>query len=54
MKLSKAEQDKISEMLKEVLEKSRGKLDDLEFDPEANEEYDEDMASIGSEEEEEI
>jgi len=53
MKLSKSEQDKISEMLKEVLEKSRGKLDDMEFDPEANQEYDEEMARIGKDEEEE-
>jgi hypothetical protein len=31
------------------LEHTRGKLDKLEFNPEANEEYDENLAKIGRE-----
>jgi len=39
--------------LKELLEKHRGKLDDMKFDPTKNVDYDEDMAKIGTEEEDE-
>ncbi len=36
--------------LKEILEKKRGKLENIEFDEEKNEEYDEEFAKIGKEE----
>ncbi|MEM4267460.1 MAG: DNA topoisomerase VI subunit B [Candidatus Woesearchaeota archaeon] len=53
MGLSEREGEKINLALKEILEKSRGKLDDVEFDPEKNVEYDEEFAKIGKEEESE-
>ena len=37
--------------LKEILEQKRGKLEDVEFDAEKNEEFDEEFAKIGKEEE---
>lgn len=51
VELQKGDEAKIKELLAEILEKHRGKLEDLEFDPEANEEYDEEMAQIGKEDE---
>ncbi len=46
-----AESD-IKDNLSYLLEHTRGKLDNLEFNPEANTEYDENLARIGREEEE--
>ena len=37
----------VEEQLKEMLEKHRGQLDELKFDPSKNEEYDEEFAKIG-------
>ncbi|MEK6959753.1 MAG: DNA topoisomerase VI subunit B [Nanoarchaeota archaeon] len=51
VELQKSDDPKIRELLAEILEKHRGKLEDIEFDPEANEEYDEEMAKIGKEDE---
>lgn len=48
--LKEDEQKKVEELLAEVLEKQRGILEDVGFDPDANEEYDEDFA-LGKEEE---
>ena len=45
--LQKSDDVKIKEMLKEILEQHRGELEDIEFDPEENAEYDEEMANIG-------
>jgi len=39
------------EKLRILLEKTRGKVEELKFDPEKNEEYDEDLAKIGKDEE---
>jgi DNA topoisomerase VI subunit B len=52
MPLTQTEADKVEAALKGILEKQRGKLDEVDFDPEKNEEYDEEFASIGREEEE--
>lgn len=49
LKLSTTEQKRIEANLKEMLESTRGKLDDMEFDPDKNEEYDENLAKIGKE-----
>jgi DNA topoisomerase VI subunit B len=51
--LSKVDKERATDNLKELLEKTRGKLDDLSFDPTQNEEYDEEFANIGKEEDEE-
>ncbi|MFH1400889.1 MAG: DNA topoisomerase VI subunit B [Nanoarchaeota archaeon] len=45
--LSKSEEEEIEAALRILLEKSRGKVDEVGFDPEANEEYDEQFAAIG-------
>jgi DNA topoisomerase VI subunit B len=45
--LDNADEELIIRNLKEILEQKRGTLDDMEFDPTKNEEYDEDWASIG-------
>ena len=50
LKLNKAEQDKLQEMLKDLLEKHRGELEKIGVD---NPEYDEELAKIGAEEKEE-
>jgi len=52
LKLNDKEEQKITELLKELLEKHRGKLQEVGFDPEKNQEFDEELAKIGSEEEE--
>lgn len=52
LELSKLEEQDIENNLKELLEESRGKLEEVEFDATKNEEYDEDFAKIGREEEE--
>lgn len=51
--LTKADELKTNELLKKLLEKKRGKLDDLKFDPSKNEDYDEGFANIGKESDEE-
>lgn len=53
LKLKKEEKEEIEEDLKVVLEKTRGKLEDVDFDPEKNKEYDEEFARIGRDETEE-
>ncbi len=50
LELSKEEEGVIEEELKGLLEKQRGKLEELKFDPTKNEEYDEEFARIGKEE----
>ncbi|MFT4250152.1 MAG: DNA topoisomerase VI subunit B [Candidatus Woesearchaeota archaeon] len=49
----RADEEELTNHLVDLLEKKRGALDDLRFDPEANEEYDEEFAKIGREDEEE-
>jgi DNA topoisomerase-6 subunit B len=49
LKLSDIEEKRIEGNLKELLEKSRGKLDDVDFDPDKNEEFDQSFADIGKE-----
>ena len=51
LQLTKVDKDRASDNLKELLESSRGKLDDMKFDPNKNEEYDEEFAKLGKEEE---
>lgn len=50
LKLDKMEEKRIEENLKQLLEKARGSLDKMEFDPNKNEEYDADFANIGKDE----
>jgi DNA topoisomerase VI subunit B len=45
------DQAKLTEALKEILEKTRGKLEEVGFDPEKNEEFDEEFATLGKGEE---
>ena len=45
------EEKDVEKLLSELLEKKRGKVDTLEFNPEENTEYDESLASIGRENE---
>lgn len=45
-------EESVKENLSAMLEKQRGKLENLDFDPTKNEEYDEDLAMMGKEEEE--
>ncbi|MBN1275358.1 DNA topoisomerase VI subunit B [Candidatus Woesearchaeota archaeon] len=52
LSLSDAEESMLEEELKSLLEKHRGEVEDVEFDPSKNVEYDEEFASIGREEEE--
>lgn len=47
--LNKGDDTKIKEALQEILEKHRGELEDIGFDPEANVEFDEEQARIGKE-----
>ncbi|MGE0793159.1 MAG: DNA topoisomerase VI subunit B [Candidatus Woesearchaeota archaeon] len=51
LNLDAADEEVIIRNLKEILEMKRGKLDDVEFDPTKNTEYDKDWASIGKDEE---
>ncbi|MBI5392502.1 DNA topoisomerase VI subunit B [Candidatus Woesearchaeota archaeon] len=44
LQLNDEQKEKLEVELKELLEKTRGKLDDVEFDPAKNEEYDENFA----------
>jgi DNA topoisomerase-6 subunit B len=52
--LKKEEQPKIEAKLKEILEKTRGTVDDLEFDPTKNIEYDAELAKIKQKVEQEM
>lgn len=52
LKLKDVEVRNVEKNLKEFLEKKRGHLDTMEFDEEANADYDEDLAKIGNEDEE--
>lgn len=49
LKLPQAEEDKIKEKLEFILEKKRGKIEEIKFDPTKNKEYDKDFANIGRE-----
>ena len=53
LKLSDGEEGILEDELRGLLEKHRGKVEDLKFDPTKNEEYDESFASIGKQDEEE-
>jgi len=50
--LTDTKKGNIEKDLKKLLEKTRGKLEDVDFDEEANADYDEEFASIGKEENE--
>lgn len=52
LNLSDFDERDVQSNLAYLLESSRGKLDKLEFNPEANEEYDENLAKIGREQDE--
>ncbi|MBD3309863.1 DNA topoisomerase VI subunit B [Candidatus Woesearchaeota archaeon] len=45
--LSATNEQKVEKLLKELLEKKRGKLENMKFDPSLNPEYDANMARIG-------
>ncbi|MFH1408370.1 MAG: DNA topoisomerase VI subunit B [Nanoarchaeota archaeon] len=47
--LKDADQAKVEQMLEIVLEKQRGKVEKMDFDPNKNVEYDEELANIGKE-----
>ena len=47
LELSKTEKELLNKNLEVVLEKKRGQVEDMEFDAEKNEDYDESLASIG-------
>jgi DNA topoisomerase-6 subunit B len=49
--LTKAEQEKVEQILKEMLEKQRGEVEDISFNKDKNIEYDEEFAKIGKEDE---
>lgn len=51
LKLKDSEKKLVAEELEKLLEKKRGKLEDLSFDPQKNTEYDEEFAKIGKGEE---
>jgi len=44
------DKEKVERLLKEMLEQHRGKIEDLDFDPKKNVDYDEKLAKIGKEE----
>jgi DNA topoisomerase-6 subunit B len=48
---SEKDKEKVEKLLAEILEKHRGALEDVEFDPEKNVEYDEGLAKIGAKDE---
>ncbi len=50
VELKKSDDEKIKANLYEILEKHRGELLEMDFDPEANPEYDESFAKVGREE----
>lgn len=47
LKLKKTDEIDLDKLLNEILEKHRGKLDDVEFKPDENTEFDEEFAKIG-------
>jgi DNA topoisomerase-6 subunit B len=47
LKLKKTDEMDLDKLLNEILEKHRGKLDDVEFKPDENTEFDEEFAKIG-------
>jgi len=47
LKIKEVEEKKIREELEKLLEKTRGQVEDLEFDESKNVEYDEELAKIG-------
>ena len=51
LKFDKADEEELLKQLEVVLETKRGQLEDMEFDPTKNTEYDEEWAKIGKEEE---
>lgn len=53
LEMDEADQEVLERNLVGLLEKHRGKIDTLEFDPSKNTEYDEEFAMIGREEEDE-
>lgn len=48
--ISEAEKTNIEDKLKEILEKERGEVEDLAFNPEKNTDFDEEFSKIGKEE----
>ncbi|RMF07245.1 DNA topoisomerase VI subunit B [Candidatus Woesearchaeota archaeon] len=50
LKLKPVDESRIEENLKEILEKKRGKIEKLDFDPTKNKDYDEELAKFGKEE----
>jgi DNA topoisomerase VI subunit B len=48
LELKKSDEEQIEVLLKELLEKHRGQVEDMEFDENKNVEYDEQLAKIGS------
>ncbi|MGM5481039.1 MAG: DNA topoisomerase VI subunit B [Nanobdellota archaeon] len=50
--LDTADEEEILQKLEYILEKKRGRLDDMSFDPTKNTEYDEDWAKIGKDKQE--
>jgi len=51
--ISIKDEDKVKKLLKEILEKKRGTLENVDFDASANTDYDEELASIGKEDDNE-
>ncbi len=51
--LKDSDKEKIQENLARILEKGRGELEDVKFDPTKNTEYDEDLSKFGKEEKKE-
>ncbi len=51
LSLSDSQKKEVEEHLLILMEKTRGKLEDMSFDPEKNEEFDRDFANIGKEDE---
>lgn len=49
LKITDTDKKKTEETLRAVLEKKRGKVEDMKFDPKKNVEYDEEFAKIGKE-----
>jgi DNA topoisomerase-6 subunit B len=45
--LTDKDRDKTTKILRQVLEKTRGKLENVHFDPKANVDYDEEIAKVG-------
>ncbi|MBC8495367.1 DNA topoisomerase VI subunit B [archaeon] len=53
LQISDIEEQSITELLEELLEKNRGELENMEFDEKKNVEYNEEFANIGKEEKKE-